>query len=58
MSTMDPTKRFSNRVKEYLRYRHSETYLSTQISARYLQYHYIVRNPNAVGSKDALDGSQ
>ena len=34
-----------------------DTYLPAPIAARYLQYEYIVRNPNEVGEKDRLDAS-
>ena len=34
-----------------------DAYLPAPISARYLQYEYIVRNPNEVGEKDKLDAA-
>jgi class 3 adenylate cyclase len=32
-----------------------ETYRPTSVESRYLQYHYIVNNPNQVGKKEQLD---
>ena len=34
-----------------------DAYLPATISARYLQYEYIARNPNPVGEKDKLDSA-
>ncbi|WP_199336525.1 adenylate/guanylate cyclase domain-containing protein [Oscillatoria sp. FACHB-1407] len=34
-----------------------DSFLPETLAGRYLQYHYIARNPNAVGEKDALDSA-